>query len=100
MQGRCPWSECHPQCVLRARCGRVQRCKRNCHYWQTKQGSDCLASATSLYSSGVFLLWRFACDGRLNGAQDVQTAHDAPQLSTIYDLALTRKPTPRLQTPD
>jgi len=25
--------------------------------WQTKHGSDCLASATSLYSSGAFLLW-------------------------------------------
>ena len=29
-------------------------CKRGCHYWQTKHGSDCLASATSLCSAGVF----------------------------------------------
>src|ERR1700730_4601585 len=52
MQGRCPWSECRLQYVLRARCGRVRRCKRGCHCWQIKHGSDCLALATSLYSSG------------------------------------------------
>jgi hypothetical protein len=30
----------------------------------------------------------------------VQTAHDAPQPSTIYDLALTGNPTPRRRTPE
>jgi hypothetical protein len=43
----------------------VGLCERDCHYWQTKHGSDCLASATSFYSWGVFLLWRSACDGCL-----------------------------------
>ncbi len=93
MQGRCPSSECHPQCVQQARCGRVRRFKRGCHHWQIKHGSECLASATSLYSSEVFLLWRFACDARLHGAPGC-AAHDAPQPSTIYDLALTGNPTP------
>jgi hypothetical protein len=41
----------------------VRHCKRGCRYWQTKHGSDCLASATSLCSSGAFSSWRSACDG-------------------------------------
>ena len=89
MQGRCPLSECQPQCVLRAECGRARHCKRGCHCWQIKHGSDCSASATSLCSSGVFLLWPFAFGGRWNGdARMCRRLHDAPQRSTICDLAL------------
>ena len=88
-------ASCEPEC------GRARHCKRGCHCWRIKHGSDCLASATSLCSSGVFLLWPFAFDGRWNGdARMCRRLHDAPQPSTICDLALAGNLTPIRQTPE
>jgi len=54
--GSMPVSECRPQCVQQARCGRVRHFKRGCQYWQIKHGSDCLVSATSLCSAGILIV--------------------------------------------
>ena len=55
-------------------------------------------AVTSLCSSGVFLLWPSAFDGRWNGdARICRRLHDAPQPSTIYDLALTGNPLPSVR---